>query len=543
MQASCIKITPNASDSIQGSVTDGDVSVALIDELDEERCADECNGSLRIRSPLTRSSTVGVSPLSLQPKPNIITDKSISGAHGTVDGDIYRTLYNQLQQVMAEAESAKREAFQATLKCRKAERDANEAIRKVKESESLYAKDLKCKKEMEKVLAKQRAELEKVKHERDQVMGELQISQNQRSLFESQVKESHQSVKGLEMRIMSVLELSHIYKRERDEMQMERDTALKEVEELRRKQGVVASCTCMPQFFSEFTFSEIKEATRNFDPSLIIGQGGYGNIFKCFLRCTQVAIKVLLPGSSQGPSEFHQEVNVLSKLKHPNLVKLIGSCPEVHALIYELLPNGSLEDRLNCKNNTPPLSWQTRIRLATELCSVLVFLHSHNIVHADLKPSNILLDASFIGKLSDFGICRILRDSSSDTTLCHRTIQKGTLAYMDPEFIHTGVLTIKSDVYSFGIILLQLLTGRSAFGIKKEVEYSINTGNFKALLDPLAGDWPFVLAEQLGRLALKCCDMHGKCRPDLGTEVWRVLQIQTMRATSCGGSSSISLDS
>ncbi|KAL4621983.1 hypothetical protein ACB092_06G264600 [Castanea dentata] len=384
--------TPNASDYIQGSVTDGDVSVALIDELDEERCADECNGSLRIRS-----------PLSLQPKPNIITDKSISGAHGTVDGHIYRTLYNQLQQVMAEAESAKREAFQATLKCRKAERDANEAIRKVKESESLYAEDLKCKKEMEKVLAKERAELEKVKHERDQVMRELQI-----------------------------------YKRERDEMQMERDTALKEVEELRRKQGVVPSCTCMPQFFSEFPFSEIKEATRNFDPSLIIGQGGYGNIFKCFLRCTQVAIKVLLPGSSQGPSEFHQEVNVLSKLKHPNLVKLIGSCPEVHALIYKLLPNGSLEDRLNCKNNTPPLSWQTRIRLATELCSVLGFLHSHNIVHADLKPSNILLDASFIGKLSDFGICRILRDSSNDTTLCHRTIQKGTLAYMDPEFIHTG---------------------------------------------------------------------------------------------------------
>ncbi|XP_075667949.1 U-box domain-containing protein 33-like [Castanea sativa] len=535
--------TPNASDYIQGSVTDGDVSVALIDELDEGRCADECNGSLRIRSPLTRSSTVGVSPLSLQPKPNIITDKSISGAHGTVDGDIYRTLYNQLQQVMAEAESAKREAFQATLKCRQAERDANEAIRKVKESESLYAEDLKCKKEMEKVLAKQRAELEKVKHVRDQVMRELKISQNQRSLFESQVKESHQSVKGLEMRIMSVLELSQIYKRERDEMQMERDTALKEVEELRRMQGVVASCTCMPQFFSEFTFSEIKEATRNFDPSLIIGQGGYGNIFKCFLRCTQVAIKVLLPGSSQGPSEFHQEVNVLSKLKHPNLVKLIGSCPEVHALIYELLPNGSLEDRLNCKNNTPPLSWQTRIRLATELCSVLVFLHSHNTVHADLKPSNILLDASFIGKLSDFGICRILRDSSSDTTLCHRTIQKGTLAYMDPEFIHTGVLTIKSDVYSFGIILLQLLTGRSAFGIKKEVEYAISTGNFKALLDPLAGDWPFVLAEQLGRLALKCCDMYGKCRPDLGTEVWRVLQIQTMRATSCGGSSSISSSS
>jgi len=167
---------------------------------------------------------------------------------------------------------------------------------------------LKCKKEIEKVRAKEREEPEKVKHERDQVMRELQIYQNQISLLESQVEESHQSVRGLELRIMNVLELSQVYKRERDEMQIKYDTALKEAEELRRKQGVVASCTCMPQFFSEFSFSEIKEATRNFDPSLKIGKGGYGNIFKGFLRCTQVAIKILQPGSSQGPSEFHQEV-------------------------------------------------------------------------------------------------------------------------------------------------------------------------------------------------------------------------------------------
>ncbi|KAL0002462.1 hypothetical protein SO802_016243 [Lithocarpus litseifolius] len=368
-----------------------------------------------------------------------------------------------------------------------------------KASESLYAEDLKCKKEIEKVRAKEGEELERVKHERDQVMRELQISLNQIPLLESQVEESHQSVKGLELRIKNVLELSQIYKRERDEMQMKFDTAL------------------------EFSFSEIKEATRNFDPSLKIGQGGYGNIFKGFLRCTQV--------------------NVLSKLKHPNLVKLIGSCLEVYALIYELLSNGSLEDRLRCRDNTPPISWQTRIRLATELCSVLVFLHSHNIVHADLKPSNILLDASFISKLSDFGICRLLHESSSDTTLCHWTIQKGTIPYMNPDFVHTGELTIKSDVYSFGIILLQLLTGRSALEITTEVEYAINTGNLKALLDPLAGDWPLVQAEQLGRLALKCCDTYRKCRPDLRSEVWQVLQIQTMRATSCGGSSLTSLDS
>ncbi|GMY09242.1 U-box domain-containing protein 33-like [Fagus crenata] len=502
LQASDHCNTHDANDYIKGSGMDitisqgnEEISIALINRLDEEGYADECKGSLRNPQgssyTIPRCSSVG----SLQPRPNMstcdstITTSSCSGA--TVDESTHYTLYNQLQQVTEEAESANREALQETLRRRKGEKCATEAICRAKASESLYAEELKRRKEIEEVLAEEREELEKVK-------------------------------------------------KERDEMQMERDSALREAKELRRKQEV-ASCMCMPLSFNEFSFSEIVEATRNFDPSLEIGEGGYGNIYKGFLCCTQVAIKKLRSGASQGPSEFQQEVHVLSRLKHPNLVKLIGSCPQVYALIYEFLPNGSLEDRLSCKDNTPPLSWQTRVRIATELCSVLVFLHSHNIVHGDLKPANVLLDATFISKLSDFGISRTLHKISSDTTLCHKTDPKGTLAYMDPEFFHTEVLTFKSDVYSFGIILLQLLTGRPAFGIKKEVEYAINAGNLKALLDPSAGYWPFVQAEQFGRLALKCCDMYRKCRPDLGSEVWQVLE--PMRATYYGGSSLISLDS
>lgn len=236
----------------------------------------------------------------------------------------------------------------------------------------------------------------------------------------------------------------------------------------------------------------------------------------------------------------------MSKLRHSNLVTLVGACPEIWTLIYEYLPNGSLEDRLSCRDNTPPLSWQTRIRIAAELCSVLVFLHSskpHSIVHGDLKPSNILLDANFVSKLSDFGICRLLsrvESSSNNTTLCCRTDPKGTFAYMDPEFLSTGELTPKSDVYSFGIILLRLLTGRPALGISKEVQYAIDTGKLKTLLDPLAGDWPFVQAEQLARLALRCCEMNRKNRADLVSDVWRILE--PMRA-SCRGSSSFRLGS
>jgi serine/threonine protein kinase len=240
------------------------------------------------------------------------------------------------------------------------------------------------------------------------------------------------------------------------------------------------------------------------------------------------------------------QVDVLSKLRHPNLVTLIGACPEAWALVYEYLPNGSLEDRLSCKDSSAPLSWQIRIRIAAELCSALILIHSckpNSIIHGDLKPSNILLDANFVSKLSDFGICRLLSNDQSsniNSTLCWKTNPKGTFAYMDPEFLSTAELTPKSDVYSFGIILLQLLTGRPALGITKEVQYALDGGNLKALLDPLAGDWPFVQAEQLANLALRCCEMNRRNRPDLRSDVWRVLE--PMRA-SCGGSSSFRLGS
>jgi serine/threonine protein kinase len=242
-------------------------------------------------------------------------------------------------------------------------------------------------------------------------------------------------------------------------------------------------------------------------------------------------------------------------------VELKGSCPEVFALIYEYLPNGSLEDRLNCRENSPPLSWQTRIRIAAEMCSVLVYLHSikpHSIVHSDLKPSNILLDANFVSKLSDFGICRMLfPDASSsnnvNTTLhhitdpkgtpayidpefletgvltvksdvYHITVPKGTPPYVDPEFLETGVLTVKSDVYSFGIIVLQLLTGRQPFKISNEVKNALDAGGLKGVLDPSAGDWPIALAENLARLALGCCERNRSNRPDLESDAWKVLE-------------------
>ncbi|KAK9068311.1 hypothetical protein SSX86_012422 [Deinandra increscens subsp. villosa] len=446
-------------------------------------------------------------------------------------------LYDQLMHAMTEADNSKRDAFEESIKRRKAEKDAIEAKRRVRASENLYSEELRRRQEIVEALEKIKEEHESTKRELNGVSEELCMALEQKSVLESQIVDSNHTVQDLERKLFSAVGLLQNYKKERDELQVECDDALRLLEEMREKQVEEASCSSASQFYTEFSFSEVKEATRNFDPSLKIGEGGYGSIFRGFIRHTEVAIKMLHAQSLQGPTEFLQEVNVLSRLRHPNLVTLIGACPDAWIIIYEYLSGGSLEDRLSCKDNTPPLSWQIRIRVAAELCSVLIFLHSCGIVHGDLKPGNLLLDKNLVTKLSDFGICRVLSQnefSSNNTSLCCRTDPKGTFVYMDPEFLSTGELTSKSDTYSFGVILLRLLTGKPALGLTKDVQRALNEENLKDILDPTAGDWPFVQAQQLALLAMNCCDVVRKNRPDLASEAWRVLE--PMRV-SCGLSS------
>ncbi|CAN1308876.1 U-box domain-containing protein 33 [Linum perenne] len=454
-------------------------------------------------------------------------------------------LYEQLKQTLEESINSKREALEEAARRTKAEKNAIEAIHRVKVLESLYTEESKQRKEIERAIAKEREELAIIINDRDKVTEELHLASDRKCLLETQIDEVDRTATELEQKIFSAVELLQKYNKEREELQMERDNALREAEELRRSRAEASNGSTV-EVFSDYRFSEIQEATNNFHPSLKIGEGGFGSIYRGVLHHTQVAIKMLHANSMQGPSEYQQEVDILSKMRHPNLVTLIGACPEAWTLIYEYLPNGSVEDRLCCRDNSPPLSWQTRIRIAAELCSVLMFLHSskpHSIVHGDLKPANILLDSNYVCKLSDFGIARLLHQGEDfgvgETIFC-RTDPKGTFAYMDPEFLSCGELTPKSDVYSFGIILLRFLTGRPALGLVKEVQCALDKGNLKNLLDPLAGDWPFLQAEQLTRLALRCCELNRKNRPDLASEVWRVLE--PLKA-SCGESSSFRLDS
>lgn len=517
------------------------------------RASDEWNG-ISHRSPSTGSrlstcsSSEVVEPYVINESGGIELD--YGGVHG-FKGEIQHTsppsvlqergvndeLYDQLVQALAEADNSKRDAFEESLRRRKAEKDAIEAKRRVKASETLYTNELKLRKEIDESLEKTKQEHETIKKELNEASQGLQIALEQKSHLESQIADLDQTVNELEHKMFSAVDLLKTYKKERDELQVECDDAIRVLQEMKEKASDEGTSSNVAQFYTEFSYSEIKDATCNFDESLKIGEGGYGSIFRGSLRHTEVAIKMLHSHSLQGPSEFQQEVNVLSKLRHPNLVTLIGACPDAWIIIYEYLCGGSLEDRLTCKNNTPPLPWQTRIRIAAELCSVLIFLHSCGIVHGDLKPANILLDQNLVSKLSDFGICRVLSETeftTNNTSLCCRTDPKGTFVYMDPEFLSTGELTSKSDTYSFGIILLRLLTGRPALRIRKEVQGAMNNEDLKSVLDPTAGDWPFVQAQQLALLAMNCCDVREN-RPDLVSEAWRVLE--PMRV-SCGLSSS-----
>lgn len=222
------------------------------------------------------------------------------------------------------------------------------------------------------------------------------------------------------------------------------------------------------------------------------------------------------------------QVVVLSRVRHPNLVTLMGSCSEASGLVYEFLPNGSLEDRLACENDTPPLTWQVRTRIIGEICSALVFLHSnkpHPVIHGDLKPANILLDANLVSKLSDFGLsCLLVKSSTMSTSPYQTTSPRGTFAYMDPEFLTTGELTARSDIYSLGIVILQLVTGKPALGIGRAVEDALDNDELEVLVDPSAGEWPFVQAKKLMLLGLQCAELSRRRRPYRVRDVWCVIE-------------------
>ncbi|KAH9296796.1 hypothetical protein KI387_028478 [Taxus chinensis] len=214
-------------------------------------------------------------------------------------------------------------------------------------------------------------------------------------------------------------------------------------------------------FATSIEYSILQTATNSFSSDNIIGDGGFGCVYKArFDDDSFAAVKKLDEGGKQAEHEFQNEVDLMSKIRHPNLVSLLGFCTheKTRLLVYELMQNGSLEDQLHGPLRGSALTWYLRMKIALDSARGLEHLHEHchpSVIHRDFKSSNILLDASFNAKLSDFGLAVTAAGCAGINVEL-----LGTLGYVAPEYLLEGKLTEKSDVYAFGIVLLELIIGR-----------------------------------------------------------------------------------
>lgn len=308
----------------------------------------------------------------------------------------------------------------------------------------------------------------------------------------------------------------------------------------------------------KFTFNELKYATRNFRPDNLLGEGGFGCVYKGWINEDSpapvkpgsglaVAVKTLNHDGLQGHKEWLAEVNYLGDLLHSNLVKLIGYGIEddQRLLVYEFMPRGSLENHLF--RRSLPLPWSIRLKIALGAAKGLAFLHEEAekpVIYRDFKTSNILLDADYNAKLSDFGLAK---DGPEGDKTHVSTRVMGTYGYAAPEYVMTGHLTSKSDVYSFGVVLLEMLTGRRSMdktrphGEHNLVEwarpYLAERRRFYRLIDPrLEGRFSLRGAQKAVQLAAHCLTRDAKARP-LMSEVVEVLKpLPDLKDMACSSS-------
>lgn len=293
-----------------------------------------------------------------------------------------------------------------------------------------------------------------------------------------------------------------------------------------------------------FALTELQVITHNFSSSNFLGEGGFGPVYKGFiddkvrpgLEAQPVAVKVLDLQGHQGHQEWLAEVIFLGQLRHPHLVKLIGYCCEdAHRLlVYEYMARGNLENQL-FKRYSQALPWLTRIKIAVGAAKGLAFLHEEQkpVIYRDFKASNILLDADYTAKLSDFGLAKD-GPQGDDTHVTTRVM--GTQGYAAPEYIMTGHLTTMSDVYSFGVVFLELLTGRRSMDKNRpRKEQSLVEWAKRLLKEPvkleqimdlrLEGRYSIEGAKRAAKLAQQCLSHQPKLRPKMGDVIKTLEQI------------------
>ncbi|KAJ4891804.1 Leucine-rich repeat protein kinase family protein [Raphanus sativus] len=281
-----------------------------------------------------------------------------------------------------------------------------------------------------------------------------------------------------------------------------------------------------------FTLFEMEEATKKFEKR--IGSGGFGIVYYGKTReGKEIAVKVLGNNSYQGKREFENEVTLLSRIHHRNLVQFLGYCQEEgrNMLVYEFMHNGTLKEHLYGERR---MSWIKRLEIAEDAARGIEYLHTGcvpAIIHRDLKTSNILLDKHMRAKVSDFGLSKFAVDGTSHVS----SIVRGTVGYLDPEYYISQQLTEKSDVYSFGVILLELISGQEAisnenFGancrnIVQWAKMHIDNGDIRGIIDPALAEDDYSLQSmwKIAEKALLCVRPHGNMRPSM-SEVQKDIQ-------------------
>ncbi|KAJ9704803.1 hypothetical protein PVL29_003041 [Vitis rotundifolia] len=278
-----------------------------------------------------------------------------------------------------------------------------------------------------------------------------------------------------------------------------------------------------------YSLRELEMATNGFVEENVIGEGGYGVVYRGVLPDgSVVAVKNLLNNKGQAQREFKVEVEAIGKVRHKNLVGLVGYCAEgpQRMLVYEYVDNGNLEQWLHGDvGPVSPLTWDIRMKIAVGTAKGLAYLHEGlepKVVHRDVKSSNILLDRKWNPKVSDFGLAKLLGSEASYVT----TRVMGTFGYVSPEYASTGMLSEGSDVYSFGVLLMEIITGRSPVDYSRPVGEMNLVDWFKGmvagrrgeeLLDPLIEVQPSPRALKRALLVcLRCIDLDANKRPKMG---------------------------